>query len=79
MEAILDSRLFRGCLQYKIKWKGYGIEDISWEPRENVHAPGLVREFHQQHPGAPQAVRGISVVDQAIRNFFYPARRDAAR
>ncbi|KAG6893092.1 hypothetical protein C0993_002005, partial [Termitomyces sp. T159_Od127] len=67
---------------YKVKWKDYEIEDISWEPQENVHALGLVREFHWRHPDAPQAIWGIypiSSADQAIRNFFYPARRDATR
>ncbi|KAG6870163.1 hypothetical protein C0993_005056, partial [Termitomyces sp. T159_Od127] len=64
-----------------VKWKGYGIEDIFWEPRENVHAPGLVKEFHRRHSDALWAIRGIypiSPADQAIRNFFYLARRDAA-
>ena len=29
VEKILDSRLFCHKLQYKVKWKGYSIEDIS--------------------------------------------------
>ncbi|KAG6898523.1 hypothetical protein C0995_009407, partial [Termitomyces sp. Mi166 len=35
VEEILDSCLFQHKLQFKVKWKGYGIEDISWEPQEN--------------------------------------------
>ena len=30
VEKILDSRLFRHKLQYKVKWKGYGEEHNSW-------------------------------------------------
>ncbi|KAG5734195.1 hypothetical protein E4T56_gene1192 [Termitomyces sp. T112] len=56
VEEILDSRVFQGKLQFKVKWKGYGIEDISWELQANVHAPGLVRDFYP---------------DQAICDFFY--------
>ncbi|KAG5732613.1 hypothetical protein E4T56_gene16891 [Termitomyces sp. T112] len=56
VEEILDSRVFQGKLQFKVKWKGYGIEDISWEPQANVHAPGLVRDFHRRHPNAPKAI-----------------------
>ena len=81
MEKILDSCLFCRKLQYKVKWKGYGIEDISWEPSEDVHAPALIQDFHCLHPDAPQTIRGVyplSLADQAIREFFYPARRDAA-
>ncbi|GLB45568.1 putative retrotransposable element tf2 155 kda protein type 1-like [Lyophyllum shimeji] len=55
VEDILDSRFFRRKLQYKVKWKGYGYEDASWEPVENVaHARDLVREFHRRHPDAPK-------------------------
>ena len=53
VEKILDSRIHRGKLQYLIGWEGYPPEDNSWEPEENVHAPRLVKEFHQQHPGKP--------------------------
>ncbi|KAG5346757.1 hypothetical protein C0989_000287, partial [Termitomyces sp. Mn162] len=35
VEEILDSRVFQGKLQFKVKWKEYGIEDISWKPQAN--------------------------------------------
>ena len=47
VEDILDSHLFRRKLQFKVKWKGYGLEDVSWKLQENVHAPGLVWEFYR--------------------------------
>ena len=47
VEEILDSRLFRRKLQFKVKWKGYGLEDVSWEPQENVQALRLVWDFYQ--------------------------------
>jgi len=28
---ILDSKMFRGRLEFKIKWEGYGPEHDSWE------------------------------------------------
>ncbi|GLB45777.1 putative retrotransposable element tf2 155 kda protein type 1-like [Lyophyllum shimeji] len=66
VEDILDSRFFRRKLQYKVKWKGYGYEDTSWEPVENIaRARDLVREFHRRHPNAPKQVRGMFPVDPA--------------
>ncbi|KNZ76071.1 hypothetical protein J132_00347 [Termitomyces sp. J132] len=65
----------QGILQFKVKWKGYGIEDIFWEPQANIHAPGLVQDFYRRHPNAPKAIQGIysiSPADQAIHDFFYP-------
>ncbi|KAG5730274.1 hypothetical protein E4T56_gene10574 [Termitomyces sp. T112] len=56
VEEILDSRMFWGRLQFKVKWKGYGIEDISWEPQASVHAPALIRDFYRRHPNAPKAI-----------------------
>ena len=81
VEKILDSCLFHCKLQYKVKWKGYSIKDISWEPSEDVHALALIWDFHRLHPDAPQTIWGVyplSLADQAIREFFYPACQDAA-
>jgi len=53
VNEILDSRITKGVLQYLVDWKGYPIEDRSWENAEDVHAPGLVREFHKKFPNKP--------------------------
>ena len=39
VEKILDSKMFRGQLKFKIKWEGYGPEHDSWEYATEVHAP----------------------------------------
>ncbi|KAG5349364.1 hypothetical protein C0989_004377 [Termitomyces sp. Mn162] len=36
VEEIQDSRVFLGKLQFKMKLKEYGIEDISWKPQANT-------------------------------------------
>ncbi|KAM8939273.1 LOW QUALITY PROTEIN: uncharacterized protein RCH25_052862 [Pelodytes ibericus] len=33
-----------------VHWKGYGDEDMSWEPVENVHITHLIMAFHQRYP-----------------------------
>ena len=52
VERILDSRRHgRGRqLQYLVQWKGYSAAHNSWEPRENVHAPELVKSFYEAEP-----------------------------
>ncbi|KAG6874621.1 hypothetical protein C0992_007248 [Termitomyces sp. T32_za158] len=80
VEKILDSHLFHRKLQYKVKWKGYGIEDILWEATDGVHASTLVKEFYHTHPDTLQAICGIysiSLTNQAVRDLFYPTRRVA--
>src|SRR5882724_11851609 len=36
VEQILDSRLFRGKLEYLVCWKGYGIEEDKWRPVKDI-------------------------------------------
>jgi len=54
VEEILDSRIFKKHGQYLVHWKGYPIEERSWEPFENLsNCPELLRNFHQQYPTKP--------------------------
>ena len=57
VEDILDSKLINWKLRYLVKWKDFGIEHNSWEPRENVHVPDIITDFYQKHPGAMRHIR----------------------
>jgi hypothetical protein len=55
VEAILDSRWIRGKLHYLVDWKGYGIDERSWEPAPHVtNAPDAVDRFHRQNSHLPR-------------------------
>jgi Integrase zinc binding domain/Chromo (CHRromatin Organisation MOdifier) domain/Integrase core domain len=54
VESILDSRLYRGKLQYFIHWRNYPVSARTWEPEENVrNAPQPIERFHKAHPKKP--------------------------
>lgn len=59
VEKILASRKHRNKRQFKIRWKGFQIDQDSWESESNVeHAQELIDEFYNQNPnayGAPSA------------------------
>ena len=58
VEAIADSRKFRGKVQYYVKWKGYPPEEMTWEPWESLEGCAeTLREFHRRYPRKPEDPR----------------------
>ncbi|GLB45866.1 putative retrotransposable element tf2 155 kda protein type 1-like [Lyophyllum shimeji] len=79
VEDILDSRFFRRKLQYKVKWKGYGYEDASWEPVENVaHARDWSASSTAGIPTPQAGPRMFPVDPAALRAARAPVHRGAA-
>ena len=52
VEKIVDHQYHgrKKALQYLLKWKGYPESDNTWEPADQIHAPDLVKEYHQRKP-----------------------------
>jgi hypothetical protein len=72
VETIKNARIFRGKLQYLIKWEGYDLSNDKWENEEVVHADEKIREFYIRNPNA---VRSPPPKRQAPKQRKQPVQR----
>ena len=55
VDAIIDSHIYKGKLQYLVHWKGYNESERTWEPASNLkNSPEIIEQFHASHPSAPR-------------------------
>lgn len=51
VEKILDVRKYSSGMKFKLRWKGYGSEDDTWEPLSHLDScQDLLRAFKKKHP-----------------------------
>jgi len=50
VEKILNKRTVRGKKKFLVRWKGYTVEEDTWENRENLeNVKELVEEFEREY------------------------------
>ena len=66
VESVLDKRTHAGKVQYRLHWRGYAIEDASWEPLANIpkQSMQMIREFNAAQRAAATFAAGSSSAQQ---------------
>ena len=69
--------IFMSYQQYLVKWKDFGMEHNSWEPRENVHTPDIIMDFYRKHPGAARHIRSAEFFSLPFQPTIMLRRHDS--
>ena len=74
IDYIVDSRIYRGKLQYLVHWTGYRKTDRTWQPAAELlqDAPLAVTEFHDNHPSAPRGIPARALQFQPMPASMVP-------
>ena len=60
VDKVLDSRMKGRRLQYLVRWRGYGHEENSWIPEEDLNATELIANFYRAHLNAPKQINALT-------------------
>ncbi|KFY15270.1 hypothetical protein V492_02110 [Pseudogymnoascus sp. VKM F-4246] len=61
VERVLDSRVHNGELKFYILWKGFSMEEATWEPRSNLeNSTEAIDEYFEAYPGNPGGPQSYS-------------------
>src|SRR5579862_1625138 len=56
VSEVLNLKIAQGKLLYLVNWKGYSLEERTWEPAENIaHAGEAVATYHSRYLNWPSA------------------------
>lgn len=48
VDKILDKRVRNGEIEYYLSWKGYTLEESTWEPKDNLDCFSLIKAYEDQ-------------------------------
>merc|ERR1711997_497444 len=47
IDEILEKRFRKGKVEYLVSWVGYGPDENTWEPKDNMMCPEMIETYEQ--------------------------------
>ncbi|KAL7007072.1 Chromodomain Y-like protein 2 [Cystobasidiomycetes sp. EMM_F5] len=81
VEAIVDRRGARDSskLRYRIRWKGYGSDEDTWEAKRDINAKSLVDDYDRLHPFPQVTDRKKRIRQPNKKSLLSPGRPSTSR
>lgn len=48
VQKIVDHRRLKGVVHYRVRWENYSSKDDTWQPRETLNCPELLKKYHDE-------------------------------
>ena len=79
VERIVDSRVFKGKPQYKVRWLGYGPEGDTWQSADSVADNAALDVYETEQRDREAALQLEQKVEQPADESALPANESAPR
>ena len=63
VERIIDERSVGKKKEYLVKWKGWGLQDCTWEPKDSLMSE-TIKDYEDKNVPLPLKKRGISLDEE---------------
>lgn len=75
VQNIVDHRYVGKRLEYKIRWKGYSAKDDTWEAKNSLSCPEIIKKYEASQKSSPKASTSSAKKRKGGKSPAKPAKK----